>query len=404
VSVKSSVHEATAEDQALEALHEEIRQFIAANRPHVAVRRGSRAPEPEDIPEIRAWMAKLYGAGYLGASWPEEHGGRPDAHPLQAVALVEELARAGAPMPIGAHDLASGAIYTFGSDAQKAHYLPRIRRSDDLWCQLFSEPNAGSDLASLQTAARWNGTEYVVNGQKVWTTNGHHADLGFLLARTDPDVPKHAGITAFVLDMRSPGVEVRPLREITGTSDFNEVFFQDVRVPAENVIGAVGDGWRVANETLSRERHGSAGLPVAIQRHFEEMVTSARRREGKAEGPVADRWVRQELARMYARVQVCVYLNLSSLQRSLMGRSTVADAPINKVFSSELNYDMTNLGMQLAGPRALLASDSPESFDGGHWQDDFLYARAYTIAGGSNEVMRNVLGERALGLPREPKP
>jgi len=226
----------------LKAYRAEVRAFIAEHKPGIRKHAGVRAPDPEQIPVIRAWVARLYAAGYLGQGWPVEYGGRPGAAPEHAFIVAEEIARARTWGEIGAGPLAAGAILAFGTEQQRLHYLPRIRSGADLWCQLFSEPDAGSDLASLKTRAVPDGDHYVVNGQKVWTTNGHHADIGYLLARTNPDAAKQAGITAFALDMRTAGVEVRPLREITGTSDFNEVFLDNVRIPADRVIGDVNDG------------------------------------------------------------------------------------------------------------------------------------------------------------------
>jgi len=391
----------SATDIELDELRARIRAFIAERAPRMTVRPGHRAPEPEDVPALRAWTAALYASGWFGAGWPEEWGGRPDAHPLTAVVLVEELARAGAPAPIGAGYLASRAIATFGSEAQKARYLPRIRSGDDLWCQLFSEPDAGSDLASLRTRAVRDGDSYVIDGQKVWTTNGQFADVGFLLARTDPEVPKHAGITAFALSMRSPGITVRPLRELTGTADFNEVVLEGVRVAADDVIGASGQGWRIATHALSHERHANAGLPVRLQRAADRLMDMARRTP-IGNGPAsADPRVRQILAALYTEVRVCRLLHLASLQRTVAKVEAPADGPLNKLFSSELNLRLTEAALAIGGPGALLAPGEPDAVDEGRWPDEFLYGRAYPIAGGSNEIMRNVLAERVLGLPRE---
>ncbi len=226
--------------QELEDYRAEVRAFIERHGPGPRRHVGVRAPDREQVSALRAWVARLYAAGYLGQTWPVEYGGRPGATVEHTFIVAEEIARARTWGEVGAGALAAGAVLAFGSEQQRLRYLPRIRSGADLWCQLFSEPGAGSDLASLKTRAVRDRDHYVVNGQKVWTTNGQHADLGYLLARTNPDVAKQAGITAFALDMRTPGVDVRPLREITGTSDFNEVFLDDVRIPADQVIGEVG--------------------------------------------------------------------------------------------------------------------------------------------------------------------
>src|SRR5215211_2123038 len=282
----------------LEEFRREVREFIEKNAPGVKTRTGVRAPEPEQMPAIRAWTAALYEAGYLGINWPAEFGGRPDAHPLESFIVAEEIARARTWAPIGAASLAAAAIIEFGTPEQQKQFLPRIRACEDVWCQLFSEPGAGSDLASLQTRAVRDGDDFVVDGQKVWTTNGQHADMGYLLARTNPTAPKHRGITAFALDMRTPGVDVRPLREITGTTDFNEVFFDSVRIPAENVIGEVDNGWRVANSSLGHERSGVGAGGVELVRQLEDLFELA--------GPAGreDSAVRDRIGELATRVYV----------------------------------------------------------------------------------------------------
>jgi alkylation response protein AidB-like acyl-CoA dehydrogenase len=382
----------------LDAFRGRVRAFIAANAPTITVRRGHRAPDPQDLPALRAWTAALYGEGLYGADWPPEWGGTPGADPLQLAVVVEELARANAPTPIGAGYLASRAVIAHGTETQKERWLPRIRSGEDLWCQLFSEPGAGSDLASLQTRARLDGDVYVIDGQKVWTTNGQFADLGFLLARSDPHASKHAGITALVVDMRAAGVSVHPLREITGTADFNEVFLDQVRVPASEVIGRPGQGWSVATEALAHERLANTGLPVRLQLLFGDLLGLAR-----DVGASTAATARQDLARSAIDVQLCRLANDSSLARHERGRSSPIDGPFNKVLSSEANVRLTGLGLDLGGAAALVAEGGLTAVDGERWQDDFLYARALPIAGGTNEIMRNLIAERGLGLPREPK-
>jgi alkylation response protein AidB-like acyl-CoA dehydrogenase len=389
-------------NQELERFRAEVRAFIAANSPGTKIHTGVRAPEKDFMPKIREWTRKLYDAGYLGIEWPTEYGGRADAHPLEPAIVSEELVRARAWPPIGAGSLASGALIEYGTDEQKAHYLPRIRSGEDIWCQLFSEPGAGSDLASMQTRARRDGDEYVVDGQKVWTTNGQHADLGYLLARTNPDAPKHRGITAFVLDMRSPGVDVRPLREITGTSDFNEVFFDSVRVPASNVIGPVDSGWSVATASLVHERHGVGAMGVELFRMLEdviELAAAAPMGDGVA---LDDPAVRDQIGKLSADARVNLLLNNYSQSRLLAGKGDPADAPLNKIFFSEANVETIELALQLQGNAALLTEGDSAAIDHGWWQDAWLYMKTYTIAGGANEILRNLIAERGLGLPREP--
>jgi len=379
----------------LEAFRAEVRAFIAEHAPGIKTHTGVRAPEAELIPAIRTWTAALFEAGYLGIGWPKEFGGRPEAHPLEGFIVAEEIARARTWAPIGAAALAAGALIDFGTPEQQNHFLPRIRRCEDIWCQLFSEPGAGSDLASLQTRAVRDGDEFVVDGQKVWTTNGQHADVGYLLARTNPDASKHRGITAFALDMRTPGVDVRPLREITGTTDFNEVFFDSVRIPAANVIGEVDNGWRVATSSLGHERSGVGAGGVELIRQLEDLIELAGAR-------LDDSAVRQTLGELATRVHVNAAMTGLVQSRMLAHTEKPADAPMSKIFFSEINHDLSVAGVGLQGVDGLLTEGDPGAVAGGWWQDAYLYARAYTIAGGANEVLRNVVAERALGLPRDP--
>jgi alkylation response protein AidB-like acyl-CoA dehydrogenase len=378
----------------------QVRQFIADNAPGHKTHTGVRAPDPADIPAIRRWTAALYDAGYLGIDWPAQWGGRPDAHPMEAFVVAEELARARVWSPIGAGSLAAGALIDFGSDAQRSYYLPRIRSGEDIWCQLFSEPGAGSDLASLQARAVREADHFVVSGQKVWTTNGQHADVGYLLARTDPDAKKHAGITAFAVDMRTPGIDVRPLREITGSADFNEVFLDEVRVPADNVIGEVNGGWRVATTSLVHERHQVGGSGVELVHMLSGLADLAAQPRAGATA-LEDDAVREELGRLYAETLVNASLNAYTTARMIAGLDDPADAPTNKVFFSELNLAMAEFGVRLQGTDGIVVEPDPAAVADGWWQDAFLYARAYTIAGGANEVLRNLIAERSLGLPRE---
>jgi alkylation response protein AidB-like acyl-CoA dehydrogenase len=385
----------------LEAYRAEVRGFIAEHLPGIRKHAGVRAPDAEQIPAIRAWVARLYAAGYLGQGWPVEYGGRPGAAPEHAFIVAEEIARARTWGEIGAGPLAAGAILAFGTQQQRHQYLPRIRSGTDLWCQLFSEPDAGSDLASLKTRAVPGGDHYVVTGQKVWTTNGHHADMGYLLARTNPDVAKHKGITAFALDMRTPGVEVRPLREITRTSDFNEVFLDDVRIPAAQVLGEVDDGWRVASASLSHERSGVGARAVELSAQLDDLFELARRVTVAGRPAIADSATRQRLGRLAALVHVTEVMSKSVQSRIVHGAEDAADGPLAKIFYSEVNLALSEFGVALQGIDGMAVEGDGKAHADGWWQDAFLYARAYTIAGGANEVLKTVVAERALGLPRE---
>jgi alkylation response protein AidB-like acyl-CoA dehydrogenase len=374
-----------------------LRSFVAEHRPELAVtpRPGARMPESrDDLDRLRAWVAALHDAGYVLDRFLETPG-----DPFEQRVLQEELDATGVPYLLG-NPLVSGALKAFGTPGQRAAYLPPMARGDHIWTQLFSEPNAGSDLTSLQTRARRDGDEYVVDGQKVWSTWAGFADYGYLLARTEPD-PGPKGITAFVLDMRSEGVETRPLREMTGTADFSEVFLTGVHVPAANVIGAPGDGWKVANASLATERGGVGNLGSAAVIH--DLIRLARDKRQAGGAAIDDGAVRQAIATLAARSRIQRALGHRVLTRALRGESTISDAPVMKVWASKLNLDAVEYGLSLQGARSALAETDPLVVDGGRWQDGFLYARALTIAGGSNEIMRNLIAERGLGLPREPR-
>jgi len=386
------------QDRELDALRKRVRELAAQYAPPRHPRTGVRAPEPEQIPALRKWTAVLFGEQLLGVNWPVEYGGLENPHPLHEKVVTDELVRIGAAGPVGGGLLAGAAIVASGTKEQKDYFLPRIRSGEHIWCQLFSEPEAGSDLAGLRTRARREGGEFVVDGQKVWTTNAHHADWGYLLARTDPDAPKHAGITAFALDMRTPGVTVRPLREITGTADFNEVFLDGVRIPADRVIGKVNEGWAVTTASLALER-SSAGSGASLFGALNRLARLAGQvtRDGR---PAIERDdVRQAIGGFAAEVYVNALVSAYGDSRALHGSGDVADAPVSKILFSQINLALHEYGMQLQGDGVRIEGDA-KVHDDGWWQDAFLYGRAFTIAGGTNEVLRNLIAERALGLPR----
>jgi alkylation response protein AidB-like acyl-CoA dehydrogenase len=380
-----------------------VRRHIEANRPQMDRLPGTRSPKPADLPAYRAWCASLFSAGFIGAEWPTEWGGRNDHNALQDFVLDTELAHARTPRPIGAYNLVAGALLAYGTPAQQQCYLPRIRRFDDLWCQLFSEPEAGSDLASLRTKGALDGDVWRVSGQKVWSTHAHIADLGFLLARTDPSAAKHDGISAFIVDMRSPGVCVRPLRELTGSSDFNEVFFDDVAVPSANMIGAPGQGWTIARTALSHERSQSQredSIADAVRR-LAQLASSGMPGGNPALADTRSD-VRRQIGAFFARAQVSDLLGFKGLLKAAYGVADVGDSPVAKVVFTEANLEIAEYALSLQGSRGVLTADDTEGLDGGKWQDAYLWARGFTISAGSNEIMRNLIAERSLRLPRDP--
>jgi alkylation response protein AidB-like acyl-CoA dehydrogenase len=372
-----------------------LQAFIAEHLPVLESkqRAGLRQPETAaDVDRLRGWVHALSDAGYVLARFSD---GPTDEHEQRI--LETELTATGVPYILG-NPLVSGAIKAFGTPEQMSTYLPAMSDGRHIWTQLFSEPNAGSDLTGLQSRAELDGDHYVLNGQKVWSTWAEWSDFGYLLARTEP-VPGPAGITAFILDMRSAGVEVRPLRELTGTTDFSEVFFDDVHVPVANVIGRPGEGWKVANASLATERGGvgGAGSGAAIDA-LARLAAHSRRGDGPA---IEDSAVRQDIGLLAARALIHRALGYRVATKALRGTVGPADAPLTKIWYSELNLQLAEYALGVQGPRSIADEGDPLAEEDGRWQDMFLYARAWTIAGGSNEIMRNVLAERVLGLPRE---
>ena len=359
----------------------------------------------------RAWHRQLYEAGLIGAGWPVDYGGR-GARPMEQAIIAEEMSKMHAPG--GASGAGIGLVgptlIAHGTEAQTKRYLPKILRAEEIWCELYSEPSAGSDLASLQTRAIREGDEYVVNGQKIWTSGGMNSDLGILLARTDPAAPKHEGISYFIIDMHTPGVEVRPLRQITGNEEFCQVFFTNVRLPAENLIGQEGQGWTEAQTTLGFERGGNTlagarGRRAAIQRLIDVC---------QAEGIIEDPLVRNKLGCMLVDVEVMRASGLRVLSKLEKGGRPGAESSIDKLFNSETEQRNQEWFMDILGPVGQLTGDLPDPFKVHHtgttiggnplpddWTYPFLWSRAMTIFAGSSEIQRNIIGERLLSLPRE---
>jgi alkylation response protein AidB-like acyl-CoA dehydrogenase len=375
-----------------------LRDFVRANRPSLdwKQRAGMRVPDAAaDVEILRDYARALYDAGYVSDRFSMERG-----DPNEQRILNQELAAAGVPAVLG-NPLVAGALKLFGTDTQRAMYLPPMARGDHVWTQLFSEPDAGSDLTGLTTRGVVQGDEYVVTGQKVWSTWAQWADFGYLLARTEPE-PGAAGITALIMDMHSPGVDVRPLREMTGTTDFNEVFLDEVRVPVTNVIGKPGQGWKVAAASLVEERANVGGAGGGSD-PVHALVRLAQREVRAGHPVITDGGVRQRLGDLAARARISRHLGQRMATRAARGELSAGDAPLTKVWWSELNLEIAEAALALQGSRSMAVEGDELSDEDGRWQDAFLYARALTIAGGSNEIMRNMIAERGLGLPREPR-
>jgi alkylation response protein AidB-like acyl-CoA dehydrogenase len=384
------------------AFREATRRWLEANRPKDA---------PETLEERRAWHRRLYEAGYVGMGWPVAYGGR-GATPLQQAIVADEMARLAAPTPINplGIGIVGPTIMVHGSEAQKRRYLQKILTAEELWCQLYSEPDAGSDLASLRTRAEDRGDHFSVTGQKIWTSGGLTADWGLLLARTDPAAPKHKGISCFLLSMRQPGVEVRPLRQITGDAHFSEVFLTAARVERADLVGRPGQGWEIAQTTLAYERGGSSLARVTrYAAAYQKLVRAARTLRRAGRPLLDDPVVRQKLGRIYAELEVQRYAALRVLSASQKGESPGAAASITKLSYSEFEKRYHELAQEILGPWGQAMSGQGEDFlevetssgEPGTWATAFLWARAGTIYAGSSEIQRNIIGERVLGLPKE---
>ena len=373
---------------------------------------------PERARFNEEWVRTLYDGGWICASWPVEYGGK-GLSTMESVVLAEEFARAKAPMRADffGDTLVGPTILQWGTEEQKQEFLPQILTGQIRWCQGFSEPNSGSDLASLKTSAVLDGEEWVINGQKVWTTQAQYADYCFLLARTDPSAPKHKGISYLLVPMKQPGIEVRPITQPDGTAEFNEVFFDEARCPKENVVGGVNNGWIVANTTLAHERGMSA--TTSFRRFADEldaMVEAAR-----TTGAIAEPSIRQRLMRYHTKIQILRINGLRSLSATVTGRKDPGVAALsatNKMFWSEMHRDAMELALDIHGAESLLADAGPIS---GSWPGTmrgtgkaayrvspmlsaFFFSRSETIWGGTAEIQRNIVGERVLGLPKDSKP
>ncbi|MET7769456.1 acyl-CoA dehydrogenase family protein [Nocardia sp. NPDC005366] len=387
----------------LERFRLEVRAFVEANAPKIAPKAGVRTAENRaEHTLITEWIGKLFAAGYMGGGWPQRYGGQGSAYSAERDVVVgEEIARARAPHFAGAGGLVSHALIDFGTEEQRQRYLPGIRSGKDTWCQLFSEPSSGSDLASLRTkAVRNEGGGFLVSGQKVWTTNGQWAEYGYLLARTDPDAPKHKGISALIVDMTLPGVDVRPLREMTGTSDFNEVFLDNVELPADALIGELHAGWVIANSSLAHERTSVATSVVLLRQNVDALADLARRVDRGGRPAIEDGAVQETLGKLDAEVAALSALVYANISRWSRGTERVQDAPMAKLMFSELGVQISRFALELSGEAGILVEGDIGAVDHGRWQDEFLYARGYTIAGGSSEIMRNIIAERGLKMPR----
>jgi alkylation response protein AidB-like acyl-CoA dehydrogenase len=398
-----------------EEFRTQIRSWLEQNLPDGWETPGFSMTKEERREFSQVWTDKLRGGGWICAGWPEEYGGK-GLTLLQQVVLNEEFARAQAPLRADffGDTLVGPTILQWGTEEQKRQFIPGILNGSIAWCQGFSEPDAGSDLASLTTRAELDGDDWVINGQKVWTTQAQFADYIFLLARTNPDAPKHAGISYLLVPMKQDGVEVRPIEQVDGSGDFNEVFFTNARAPKENVVGGVDNGWKVAMTTLGFERGSSATTGHRrFARELDVVINEARAR-GKTSDPI----VRQRLARAWSAIKIMEINGYRSLTDALHGtHHAAALEACNKMFWSETHQQTMELAMDILGMDGQILRGDPEGvevlpgmrrgrsdYPVDDLQASFFFSRSETIWGGTAQIQRNIVGERVLGLPKEPRP
>jgi alkylation response protein AidB-like acyl-CoA dehydrogenase len=377
---------------------DEFRAWLKTNLPPEWTGGGLNSEERGAyVDYLRQWQRKLYEGGWAGISWPKEFGGRGASLMEQAI-FQEEMARANAPQLIGTIGLSlvGPTIIAMGTDEQKAKYLPTILSGDEIWCQGFSEPNAGSDVAALGTKAVRDGDDFILNGQKIWTSFAQMADLCLLLVRTDTSAPKHKGITCLLTDMHSEGISVRPLRQMSGDSGFNEVFFSNVRVAASQVLGQINQGWSTAMTALMNERANlGSGAQVVFKRNLEALIARSHTIERNGRPASEDPIVRQKLAQAFLELEI-LRLNTNRALTSLSKTKIPGpEGSIQKLYWSEMNQRTQQIAQEIFGPYGQL-----DDFDNGMWQYGYLRSRGNTIEAGTSEIQRNIIAERVLGLPK----
>ncbi len=383
-----------------ESFRLELRAWLAANTTD-EFREKRTMTFQEKVAVRRAWQRKLFEAGWIGIGWPQEYGGR-GASLMQEAIYNEEMARAQAPATANVIGLnmVGPTVLAVGTPEQKARYLPKILSAEEIWCQGFSEPNAGSDVASLQTRAVREDDHFVVNGQKVWTSYGYVANFCILLVRTDFEAPKHKGLSYLIVDMKSPGVSARPLVQMTGEAEFAEVFFENVKVPAENLVGELNKGWMVAITTLMHERGSfSLSIIVVFEQRLQALIELSRSSILNGKPVLGDSHVRQRLARLYTDVKTFKLNTMRQMSSLNRGHLPGPEGSLLKLQWSELNQRLVELAFELEGPYSSLAPDSLDAPSEGRWQYEYLRARGNTIEAGTSEVQRNIVAERVLGLP-----
>ncbi len=383
-----------------EAFRKDVRSWLERNLPDdlrgkaFASSRGER----DVVEKMRAWQRTMYEAGYVGMDWPKEFGGR-GATLVEQIILYQEMARAEAPQFLnrGGLSILGPTLMKYGTKAQQERYLRKILTAEEIWCQGFSEPNAGSDLANLQTRAVRDGDHYVINGQKVWTSMGHVAAWGFFLVRTDPGAARHKGISFLLVDMKTPGITVRPLRQMTGEAEFNETFLDNVRVPVANLVGKENEGWGVAITALSYERDVLTFIRHISLRNALHRLVKLAQTTGRAQQPL----VRQKIAQLWIGEQALQLNGYRSLTNILRRGAPGPEGSTSKLFWSQLDQELAQTATEIVGPYAQLARGTDWAPDGGQWEFYVSLAQASGIRAGTTEILKNILGERVLGLPKD---
>ncbi len=385
-----------------ETFRKDVRAWMEKNVPKKDKSFSDLPPhDPERIGRSKEWQRTLYEAGYVAMSWPQEYGGQGETDVMRQTIVNEELVLARAPGLIGASGLTmlGPTLLQCGTDEQKQRYLPKVLTGEEIWCQGYSEPGSGSDLASLRTRAELVGDEFIVNGQKVWTSGAQFSDWMFCLVRTDPDAPKHRGISYILIDMKTPGITVRPLVQMTGDAGFNEVFFEDVRVPRENLVGELNQGWMVANATLFHERN-MLGSTTRTQLMMQNLIRLARTHQRYGKPAAEDPIIRQKLSDLLTRVEAMKYHSLRQLTDVINGRQPGVGAMVNKLVGTELNHGICGFALEIMNSYAPLKRGADHVIDNGMWQYEFMFTLGLIIGGGTSQIQKNIISERGLGMPK----
>lgn len=387
-----------------EAFRQELRAWLAVKTPPAArtLRHLQPQASPEDLAFLKSWQRTVYEGGWAGISWPKAYGGR-GASLVERLIFDQEMAAAKAPalLNVLGLEIVGPTMIVHGTEEQKKAHLVHILSGDEIWSQGYSEPNAGSDLASLQTRAVDHGDYFLVTGQKVWTSLAFYADWCLLLVRTNPDAPKHQGLSCLLVDMKSPGITIKPLRTMTGDSEFNEVFFEDVKVPKVNLLGEKDHGWRVIVTSLMFERQGLGFyFTFAQKRAYEDLAEMAQRTRRYGQAVTADPHLRQKLAQAYIECELLKLNNYRALTRLLHGHPPGPEGSLPKLQWAETNQRMQELAVDIQGAYGQLYQGDARASDDAYWQYGFLRARANSIEGGTSEIQRNIIAERVLGLPK----